>query len=75
MEIQTSPSLVIVENCMICNQESDHVLRILQKPICVDCEQKIVLTTMDEPQKYIQLVSSMKKLWLNENDLSEEGTY
>ncbi|SFX40471.1 Inhibitor of sigma-G Gin [Thermoactinomyces sp. DSM 45891] len=63
------------EPCIICNTIQDDMLHLLEKPICACCEQVIIDTDCDQPEMYLFHVSRLKKIWLNESDIREEGTF
>lgn len=65
----------IQEPCIVCHTVQEDMLLLLEKPICTCCEKEIVETDWYDPEKYLFHVSRLKKIWLNENDLREEGTY
>lgn len=66
---------LIDEPCIVCRTVRKDMLLILEKPVCTCCEQEIVETDWYNLEKYLFHVSRLKEIWLNENDLREEGTY
>ncbi len=51
------------QNCLICNHPHTVGINVLEKRICLKCEQEIVETDWNDP-KYDEYVASLKKLWL-----------
>lgn len=66
---------LIQEPCIVCHTVQKDMLFLLEKPVCTFCEQEIVETDWQDPEKYLFHISRLKEIWLNENNLREEGTY
>jgi hypothetical protein len=50
--------------CIVCHSIKPEGIRICGEFICIDCEQAIVHTSVDDPE-YPLYVECMKKIWIS----------